>query len=83
MSKGFTNIKNVTLTNGFAAVQHPNCDCPLRGNIFDKEEWNSRPPHPLEKKVEEFRNVMNNYEVKIEGIEDLIEEFNKLFGDKE
>jgi hypothetical protein len=56
--------------------------CCIEGKEIAHQFWNTR-HDPLQEKVEEFTNILNHYEVNVDGIEDLIEEFNRIFGKNE
>lgn len=84
------NNKPYTTDTGKIGCHNPKCM--LYEHYFLPKYWNSRPPHPLEKKVEEFRkylrqtklNLMNDDKVNALGITvDFIINFKSLFGDKE
>lgn len=69
----------INLSSGSWDFEHPENKCALSGIRFKKEEWNTRTPHPLEKKVEEFRKILDYWFTK-DGT--IYGEFIKLFGDK-
>lgn len=67
--------------------------CELENHLIYKSDIEKRPPHPLEQKVEEFRNYLKNRITVFSAKPDdmyrqtvfmyVEKEFNKIFGEKE